>query len=107
MYYGLSARALLLKIYYEENDTESLLALCSSFQTYLKRNKLVSDYQYRVQANLIRFVKKAFQLKLKRPRRTTEAFTQKVTALKNEMSETGEITNLNWLNSKVAELEKG
>lgn len=105
VYYGLSARALLLKIYYEENDTESLLALCSSFSTYLKRNRLVSDYQYRVQSNLIRFVKKAYQLKLNEPKRKTEAFTQKVTALENEINETGEITNVNWLRLKVAELK--
>ncbi len=104
VYYGLSARALLLKIYYEEDDTESLLALCSSFRTYLKRNKLVSDYQYRVQTNLIRFVKKAYQLKLNRPKRKTDAFTQKVNVLENEINETGEITNLNWLNAKVKEL---
>lgn len=104
VYYGLSARALLLKIYFEEDDSEALFALCSAFSTYLKRSKLASEYQKRVQRNLIRFVKKAYQLKLNRPGRITPAYRQKVETLQQEIEATAEISNMNWLQSKVAGL---
>ena len=43
VFYTLGAKTMLLKIYYENNETESLFSLIASFSIYLRRNKQVSD----------------------------------------------------------------
>ena len=101
VYYGLSARSLLLKIYYEQEDVEALIALFGSFRTYLTRNKLVSAYQREVHQNLIAFTRKAHQLRLNRPQRTTPAFRKKVADLKTEIETAGQVTNASWLLEQV------
>lgn len=42
IHYSIGAKAMLLKIYYENQETEALLALLASFKAFLNRNKLVS-----------------------------------------------------------------
>lgn len=41
VFYTLGAKTMLLKIYYENNELESLLSLIASFSIYLKRNKKI------------------------------------------------------------------
>jgi len=42
IHYSLGAKTMLIKIYYETQETEAFLSLLSSFNIYLRRNKLVS-----------------------------------------------------------------
>ncbi len=42
IFYGLGARAMLLKIYYETQEDEALVSLLASFSIYLRRNKKIS-----------------------------------------------------------------
>lgn len=43
VFYTLGAKTMLLKIYYENNEIESLFSLIASFSIYLRRNKQVSN----------------------------------------------------------------
>jgi hypothetical protein len=43
VFYSLGTRKILLKIYYEQGDTEPLLSLIQAFRVYLRRNKLISE----------------------------------------------------------------
>jgi len=104
VYYNLSARSLLLKIYYQQGDTEALYALSEAFKVFLKRNKLVSQYQSKVHLNLIKLVKKTHKLRLKKPRRITEGYQAEMDELATEIAATREITNVNWLKEKLNEL---
>lgn len=99
VYYHLSGKSLLLKIYFEQDETEALLSLFEAFKTFLKRNKKVSAYQKKVHLNLIRYAQKANRLK--RPARITEKYKQEVITLRDEITQVGEITNVAWLKSQV------
>lgn len=43
IFYALDTRRLMLKIYFERNDDDALTSLISSFKTFLRRNKVVSE----------------------------------------------------------------
>jgi hypothetical protein len=45
LYYALDSRSLLMKVYYETDDPETLLYHISAFKIFLRRNKFISDYQ--------------------------------------------------------------
>ncbi|HLG04103.1 MAG TPA: hypothetical protein VI731_10945 [Bacteroidia bacterium] len=55
LYYQLDSKSILLKTWFELDETESFLYHASAFRIFLKRNKLVSDYQRTIYQNLIRY----------------------------------------------------
>ena len=57
VYYHLDSKSLLLKVYYETGQLESLYSLIITFKTYLKRSKLISEYQRSTYNNLIKYVR--------------------------------------------------
>jgi len=58
VYYHLDAKSLLLKTYYELNEEDALYSLFDAFKIYLRRNKLISEYQRDVYSNLISFTRR-------------------------------------------------
>lgn len=64
VFYGLSARSLLLKLYFESGDEEAFYNLADAFGAWIKRNEKISVYQKNIHRNLIRFTKKAMDLRL-------------------------------------------
>lgn len=104
VYYHLSAKSLLLKAYYEQEDTEGFYSLVDTFKIYLKRNKTISAYQYEVHYNLIRFIKKANDLRIKHNNKMNAKFKLEITRLQEEVEKTKQITNINWLREKITEL---
>lgn len=64
IFYGLSARSLLLKLYFESGDEEAFYNLADAFGAWIKRNEKISVYQKNIHRNLIRFTKKAMDLRL-------------------------------------------
>jgi hypothetical protein len=57
----LSAKTMLLKIYYELNETDALESLLESMRTYLNRKELVGAYRPNYQ-NIIRYTKKLVRI---------------------------------------------
>ncbi|MBL4654652.1 MAG: hypothetical protein JKY33_02355, partial [Bacteroidia bacterium] len=98
VYYSLDSKSKLLKIYYELEEVEGLYSLIDSFRTYLRRNKLISDYQKTVYLNLIKYVKKAMQIKL------NGNDTKKIIVLKNEVESNKQVADINWLTAKLDDL---
>jgi len=101
IYYSLDSKAMLLKIYYKVEEEESFYSLVSSFGIYLKRNKLISRDNSEVYENLIRFTKKAFALKIKLPYQRNKDYFKKREDLKNKITETQHVANINWLLQEV------
>src|SRR5690606_12553717 len=60
VFYHLDAKAMMLRMYYELDDTEALESLMQTFKAYLNRNKLISNYQNEVYLNLIKYTQKVF-----------------------------------------------
>jgi hypothetical protein len=99
VYYHLDAKSLLLKTYYELNEEDALYSLFDAFKIYLRRNKLISDYQREVYSNLIGFTRRLVTARHGSNRVNPEE-------LKKEIQETKKVADINWLLSKVEELEK-
>ena len=63
VYYQLDAKTLLLKIYYDTNAEEPMFSLLSSFKIFLKRNKEISEYQYLIYNNFIKYLRRLYKIK--------------------------------------------
>lgn len=95
LYYQLDTRAILLKIYYEQDDPDALFYHITAFKTFLQRNKMVSDYQRTVYKNLIRYTGKLAR---------SGGNRKKVTAIKQEIENKRQVADIQWLQQKVEEL---
>lgn len=105
VYYSLGARSLMLKVYYESDEIEPLYSLFDSFKIYLRRNKVVSEYQYKVHMNLIRMVKRMTDIKLRANTSRKETIQRDVMQLKKRIENASAITNINWLVGQLDQLE--
>lgn len=61
IHYNLGAKAMLLKIYYEKEETEAFLSLQSAFRIFLKRNKRISRYTRACYVNFVDFLYQMFK----------------------------------------------
>ncbi len=56
--YALGSKLILLRTFYETNESQALESLMDSFRIYIRRNKLMSKNQKREYNNFLNFVKK-------------------------------------------------
>ncbi len=83
IYYILGTKKLLLKIYFENEELIALKSLLTSFQTYLKRNKLISDHVRDTYMNFTKCLSKIIK-------QTNES-------LMEEIENTSPLTDKSWL----------
>jgi hypothetical protein len=95
LYYQLDTRAILLKIYYEQDDLDALFYHIAAFKTFLQRNKLVSDYQRTIYKNLIRYTGKLAK---------SAGNAKKASMIMQEIEKKRQVADIQWLQQKVAEL---
>lgn len=105
VYYGLGARSLLLKTYYEAEEYDPLYSLFDSFKIYLKRNKLVSEYQYRAHMNLVRFTKKLTDIRLRLVSSNKDILLRDLDKLRRRVDTAGEVSNASWLNGELEQIQ--
>lgn len=96
VFYSLDSKAMLLKTYYEKDETEALYALLDSFAVFLKRHKKLSERHRTNYLNLVKFTKKLVKL----PPRNK----QKVKQLKAAITQEGKVADGAWLLEKLSEL---
>jgi len=96
LYYQLDSRVILLKIYFELDDTETFFYHTAAFKTFLRRNRLVSDYQRTIYLNLVKFSTKLFRAGANR---------RKIMAVKKIAEENRQVADLAWLLKKIEERE--
>lgn len=84
IYYILGTKKLLLKIYFETNEYDALESLLSSFQTYLRRNKLISA---NVRDTYLNFIKCLLKIIKQHDKET----------LLEEINTTSPLTDKKWL----------
>ncbi len=97
VFYNLDSRATLMKTFYEVNDIQALDSHVDSFRMLLRRNKLISRQHKTNYLNLIKFVKKAIRI--------IPGDERKVKKLKQSIELTGQVADIDWLMTKVKELE--
>ena len=105
VYYNLGGKTTLMKTYYELNEMEAFFGMIDSFKAYLKRNKLISEYQYKVNSNLLRFAQKLAKLKRDKDFLSGSKFGKELKGISEKIETTSEITNIDWLKEKVEELK--
>lgn len=95
LYYQLDTRVLLLKIYYEQDEQDTLLYHLAAFKTFLSRNKLISTYQRTIYSNLVRYC---------RILATKGSDSAEMNKLKAEIESKRQVADIQWLLGKVNEL---
>lgn len=95
--YNLNSKTMLLSTYYEMDEIEPLYSLMDSFRTYLNRHKDFSAAKRKPYLNLIKYTKMLTRI--------TPGDKKALEKLKLEVEETKDISSLNWLKEKIAELE--
>jgi hypothetical protein len=91
LYYQLDSKSILLKTYFELEETESFFYHVSAFRIFLKRNKLVSEYQRTIYLNLIRYSSQLIR---------AEGAKKKIHSIRKKIEENRNVADLNWLLSK-------
>lgn len=94
LYYQLDVRAILLKVYFETAEDESLHYHASAFRNFLSRNRALSPYQKKIYRNLLRYTLQLNRMKLQKER---------LSGLLKEIREVKQIADLRWLEQKVLE----
>jgi hypothetical protein len=103
--YSLGAKALLLRTYYDKAEFEAFTSLAESFRQYLFRNKLISDSRRQGFSNLIKFAKRAFQLKIDKGYLRKDRFEKDLHRLQKDIANAAVLFNQSWLEQKIDELE--
>jgi len=94
VFYRLDARSILLKSYYELDDTDALFYHATAFRSMLNRNRKISDNQRKLYLNLIKHT-----LSLSR----AAGEKQKVNAVKERVKNNPNVADLSWLEGKLAD----
>ncbi len=96
--FNLDTRLLLLRVYYEMDESEALTALLSSFRIYLKRNRVISDALRDAYLNLIQFVRELMR---------AEGNKEKLDGIHANILKSNRVGAKKWLLQKVNEAEQG
>lgn len=95
VYYALDTKLIQLKIYFETDDVDPLLAMIESFKVYLKRNKLISKTAKEPYFRLIKYIHKATHLPYGK--------TEKLKKLLEEIKSDQNVVFMNWLIESLEE----
>ncbi len=101
--YSMSAKALLLRTYYDLEEHEALVALCKSFVQSLQRDKSIADFRRKGYKSLFKLTQKASQLRYRRPFTQKEKSKLALEKLKEEVAVTKPF-NKRWLEERVGRL---
>ena len=96
-YYHLDSKSLLLKTYYELEETEAFFSLVEAFKVYIKRNGLIPGYQKAGYNNMIKLTSRLFKWKLN-PKNNPEEIVE-------EIENTKPVVDILWLRKKVEEVQ--
>ncbi|MEN0048945.1 MAG: hypothetical protein AAF806_17910, partial [Bacteroidota bacterium] len=103
--YSFSAKSMLLCTYYELEEEEALIALCESFDKYIKRQQKVSkDYQNGFE-NFVKLVRRLTSLKEKLAYEKREKIDIGFQKIEQAIAEESNIFNKKWLVEKLEELK--
>lgn len=96
-YYSLSARNLLLRIFFELKDFESLSYQITAFEVFLRRNSTISPRNRKLHLNFARHLKKLSKFADGLPFLETKTIPKRKAKLLEQFSSQEEIPNRNWL----------
>lgn len=101
VFYQLSARTLLIKLYFEMKENEGLFYALDAFERFLRRNKSIARERRESHRNFIACCRRLARLRERQALLTAADFQKRRSALGLRMQETGKISNLAWLEEKL------
>lgn len=105
VYYHLSAKAMMLKVYFEMEEDLALESLLDTFRIFLDRNRTISSYQRTIHKNLIKYTRKIHRLREKQGIIEKEDFQNQLQGLFDEVIKVQQIANINWLLGEIRNLQ--
>jgi len=99
VFYELDSKAMLLKTYYETEETEALLSLLASFRIFLRRKKGISEQHRTNYLNLVRFTEKLLAL-------PAAANKDAAAQLAAQLQKIRRVADANWLREKIDALHR-
>lgn len=106
IYYNLSARHLLLKIFYDEQETEALTYQIESFRLFLMRNKTVSVANRNSNLNFLKVMKNLAALRERYLYIPQEQVKSRVKKIENSIAQYNPLANKNWLQEQLNNLSQ-
>lgn len=103
-FYQLSAKLILLKVYYEQGNYAALYSVAESARLYLIRNRQLAEYQRRSIKNFLKIIISLTSLKERKENKLT-INPERVTKLANQLATTKELAQRNWLLESFAEIK--
>ena len=95
VFYRLDARSILLKSYFELDDSDALHYHATAFRSFLNRNRKISDQQRKLYLNLIKHT-----LSLSRSAGEKSALQ----AIQKRITQNPNVADLSWLEAKITEI---
>ncbi len=102
--YNLDAKSLLLRIYYDLNEDNSIQSLFFSVKQYLKRNDVLSEQKHHRYSALFNFALQLFKIKQTMPYQTKQKNEKDLQNIESKIENNSAVANLNWLKEKIKEL---
>lgn len=99
-YHVISARTLIIKIYFEQKDQDGVLDSCKALEQFLKRNKYIHKTQKEVNLNFLNYLKKTFKA-LNHPIVSKDEKNNVIHKLKTEIEQKDNVANKKWLLEKL------
>jgi len=96
IFYSLDSKAMLLKTYYELDETDAFESLADSFRVYLRRKKNLSENHRRNYLNLIKFIQKLY--------RTYPGDKERLQKLIQQIHNARHLADKSWVLMKAEEL---
>lgn len=107
MVYILDSRGLILRIYFDQDEEETMTYQLESFQSYLKRNKSISESVRKRYSNLLRYLRKLSRLRSNLQFKSDKDLIEDLNDLKiNIHANRHEIANPTWFKTKIEELQE-
>lgn len=94
-FYHLSAKIIQLKVYFQLRETEPFFSLIEATRHYITRNRQLSDYQKRSNANFLKLAGRLFQQRLKQDWRSLKGVERE--KFQQAIDQTQPLANKGWL----------
>jgi len=106
VFYHLSAKSLLMRIYYELCDDDGFKYLVHAFQAFIKRNQKIPKYQIQAHTNFIRILKKMVNLRARKPYLDEDVYQERWQKIRASADEATPMTHARWLLDQLEELQE-
>ncbi len=101
VFYDMYSRSLMIKIYFETNDTISVETSVNNYKSFLKREKSLADIQRSMYLNFIKYVSSLIRIKDKSNNYSNDTLLNKLQMIQVEIKEEKLLADKSWLLKKA------